>query len=130
MKKTVGIVGSILVIVVVGFGIIKTKEYYEKRYVAGDDIFVKIPDNQSVTLDDIVADNNSSLGKGKMYKLTGYTKEGDRRDVQFTVYTNNAAELFQAGQYLKVESSDILVLGQKDILESEVPTNVLKLLNQ
>ncbi|QIK58101.1 YxeA family protein [Erysipelothrix sp. HDW6A] len=130
MKKTVGIIGSIIAIVVVGFGIIKFKEYYENRYVAGDDVFVRIPDSQSVTLDDIVGDDESSLGKGKMYILTGYTEKGDKRDVEFTVYTKNAAELFQPGQYLKVEASDILVLGQKVISESEVPANVLKLLNQ
>ena len=65
-----------------------------------------------------------------MYILTGYTEKGDKRDVEFTVYTKNAAELFQPGQYLKVEASDILVLGQKVISESDVPANVLKLLNQ
>lgn len=129
MKKAVKGIIAIVAIVAVGFGIIQFKDYYQGRYVESHIVYVKVPSDQETDLVQLYYDNGDDLGKGRRYVFTGYTEQGEAREVDFTFQTENESDLLQPGQYVKVSSSDILVLGQEVIPEVNVPANVLRILN-
>ncbi|WP_100065510.1 YxeA family protein [Miniphocaeibacter massiliensis] len=129
MKKLMGFLIGIILIGLIGLGVYKGKEYYNDRYV-GETYYIVVPENQSLELEKQYADNGEELGLGKEYKLIGYNKKGESKELEFTVRTDNPKDLFKRGTYLAVESSNQIVLGEKSIDKSEIPDNVLKLIEE
>ena len=61
---------------------------------------------------------------GRSYTFTGYNEKGNAREVSFSYQTNDASKLLQPGQYLAVDVSKTIVIGQEVIAESKVPDAV------
>ena len=57
-------------------------------------------------------------------------EQGESKDLEFTLRTENPDDLFQKGAYVAVERSNQIVLGEKVIDKSEIPENILKLIEE
>lgn len=128
-KKIILIVSIAIVSVGAIFGIIKFKKYYDNRYVESDVVYLKVPQDQSTELDDMYDMSGNVVDTGKEYKFTAYSKSEKAVEVEFSVYTEDEDKLLKPGDYLKVSVSNTLVLNEWIIDETEVPRNVLEILN-
>lgn len=129
MKNKKGIIIGVIFLAIVVLGGMKINDYYQDRYV-GKDYYVRVPQDQSTELEDILDMSNRVVGKGRKYELLGYNTAGESRMLSFTYTTEDPAKLLQPGQYLKVSASKQIVVGQSVIQESDVPADILKLINQ
>lgn len=122
MKK--GIIG-LVVIVLLGLGFVKVKDYYDARYVEEAKYYVLVPESQSTEIEDLFDDSGKVVDKGKNYKFVGMNEKGETKVVTFSYTTKDPSKLLQPGTYLEVSSSKQIVLGQHVISESEVPSSIL-----
>ena len=116
---------GVLLVFLLGFGVIQAKNYYDDRYVADEIYYVRIPDSQSIEIEDLLDDSGKVVDKGKSYKFIGMSEAGITKEVAFSFTTKDPSKLLQPGTYLKVTSSKTIVLGQSVISKSEVPSSIV-----
>lgn len=123
-----GLIAALVAIVIIGgIGAIGYvgMQYYQSRYV-GDTYYARVPADAVITLDDMLDSDGKVMDQGHEYTLTGYNEAGETTTLEFPVYADNQADLYQPGTYIKAEASATLVVKQQVITESEVPAAVLK----
>lgn len=126
MKKK--IIAAVL-IVIIGFGAIQAKTYYDSRYVKDADYFVYIPMDQSTEIEDVLDDSGNVVDKGRSYSFVGLNEKGESRKLEFSYTTKDTSKLLQPDTYLKVSASKTIVLGQTIISKNEVPESIVEKLN-
>ena len=125
MKKKIIIAG---ITVLVLFGAYKVGTYYKSRYVVESVYYAVVPQDQSTKHEKIVGTYNADMGSGKEYKYIGYDETGKSKELIFVVYTKDENKLLQPGQYVKAEVSERIILTTNVVSKEEVPSSVLKLL--
>lgn len=126
MKNGGKIVAAVLVVLVI-FGSIKVKQYYDDRYV-GSDYYTRVPADQSTELEPLYDDSGKEVDTGKEYAFESYNDKGEKRILKFSYTTEDTSKLLQPGQYVKISASKQIVVGQEVVKESDVPESVLKYL--
>ncbi|CAM4270492.1 YxeA family protein [Erysipelothrix inopinata] len=126
MKNGGKIVAAVLVVLVI-FGSIKVKQYYDDRYV-GSDYYTRVPADQSTDPEPLYDDSGKEVDTGKEYALVSYNEKGEKRVLEFSYRTEDSSKLLQPVQYVKVSASKQIVVGQEVVKESDVPESVLKYL--
>ena len=131
MKKNNGgiLIFGVCVLALSVFGIIKIKDYYNDRYVESDVVYVKVPEDQSIELEELLDMSGNVADTGKHYKFSGFTESRKEINVEFSIITDSSDDLLKPGDYLRVSVSNTIVLNEKLIPEPEVPESVLALLN-
>lgn len=125
MKK----IGIIAVIVIIVCGAFWAKGYYNDRYVATDSFYTQIPLNE-VNEDSWLLDSDGvKQEKGKEYKLMGYNKSGEQREVSFT-QKGTAENYYAPGTYIKVDVSKTLEVGVGVVDKNSVPEKALEKINK
>lgn len=115
---------SICVLGLFVFGVIKTKDYYNDRYVESDVVYVKVPEDQSRDLEELLDMSGNVADTGKHYTFSGITESKKEINVEFSIITDSSDDLLKPGDYLRVSVSNTIVLSEKVIPESEVPDPV------
>lgn len=115
---------SICVLGLFVFGVIKTKDYYNNRYVESDVVYVKVPEDQSRDLEELLDMSGNVVDTGKHYIFSGITESKKEINVEFSIITDSSDDLLKPGDYLRVSVSNTIVLSEKVIPESEVPDPV------
>ncbi|CAM3653143.1 YxeA family protein [Erysipelothrix urinaevulpis] len=123
-KKIMFFFGMVLFIFILVLG----GRYYQKRYLASGEFYVKVPTDQSTEIDPLFNMDGKEVDKGKEYRFTAWDLEGNSRIVEFTFQTEDPQKLLQPGDYVKVETSDTLVLGEKIVAKEDVPQAVIQYL--
>ncbi|WZU01170.1 YxeA family protein [Erysipelothrix sp. D19-032] len=123
-KNKAGAFLAVAILAVVGIGGYFIKDYYDGRYKKSDTFYVHVPMSQEATVTDIKDSNGKVVDRGRSYTFTGYNEKGNAREVSFSYQTNDASKLLQPGQYLVVDVSKTIVIGQEVIAESKVPDAV------
>ena len=127
MKKKI----SFLLGIIIFAGIIYMgNKYYNARYVASNVYYFQVPEDQSIEIDDLYDIDGNAVDKGKAYKFEAYDEEGGSRIVEFEFMTKDSKKLLQPLDYVKVETSDQIVLGQKRVTYDEVPKKALEKINK
>lgn len=127
-NKSFLVILSLIVLGAIGYGAVKTKDYYDSRYVENDAYYVRVPNNQSTTIVDLLDDSGKKFDRGRDYEFTGYNEKEESRILTFSYTTEDPEKLIQPGTYLKISASKDIVLGQEVIQQSDVPKNVLELI--
>lgn len=122
MKKTLGIL--IVVSIIVG-GALWAKGYYNNRYVASETYYTQVPTDEVNKDSWLVNSEGEKQEKGKEYKLIGYDKEGNKREVDFTK-RGTAKDYYAPGTYIKISASKTISLGETTINKEDVPAKVLE----
>lgn len=125
MSKKTKVFGALVALVVVGFGAYKMKAYYDGRYVASGVYYVKVPENQSTTVGDLLDDSGKVMDQGMEYSFVGINEKGEKRDVSFFIATKDSSKLLQPGQYVEVTTSDTIVLKEAIVSKAQVPSSVV-----
>lgn len=125
MKKNILIV---LTLILIAFMVVKAKSYYENRYVVNDIYYTKVNADISLELEDLYDQNGDVADTGKNYSFVAYNEAGDKRIVEFSINTENADDLLQPDDYIKIEHSKTLVLSYSVVNEDEVPQSIIKVL--
>ncbi|QIK86854.1 YxeA family protein [Erysipelothrix sp. HDW6B] len=123
-KNKSGVFLAVVVLAVVGVGGFFLKDYYDGRYKKSDTFYVLVPQSQETTVIDIKDSNGKVVDRGRDYTFTGYNEKGNAREVSFSYQTTDASKLLQPGQYLAVDVSKTIVIGQEVVSESSVPEAV------
>lgn len=121
MKKLIIFIVTIVIIV---FGSIWAKGYYNNRYVASETYYTQVPLNEDNKTSWLLDGDGAKQEKGKEYKLRGFDKNGREKEVSFTK-KGSSSDYFTPGTYIKVNSSKTLDLGVDIISESNVPQKSL-----
>lgn len=119
-----GIIIGVIVVVLVAAGAIWAKGYYDETY-ASKTYYTRVPESTVLEIQDITSDSGENVSKGYKYELTAYSESGEKKDVSFVVQTEDIADLYQPGTYLKVEASEKRVMNQSAISKSDVPASVV-----
>ncbi|MCU9815792.1 YxeA family protein [Paraclostridium sp. AKS73] len=122
MKKTLGIL--IVVSIIVG-GALWAKGYYNNRYVASETYYTQVPTDEVNKDSWLVNSEGEKQEKGKEYKLIGYDKEGNKREVDFTK-RGTAKDYYAPGTYIKISASKTISLGETTINKEDVPAKALE----
>ncbi|OXX84333.1 hypothetical protein AVM15_05035 [Paraclostridium benzoelyticum] len=122
MKKTLGIL--IAVAIIVG-GALWAKGYYNNRYVASETYYTQVPTDEVNKDSWLVNSEGEKQEKGKEYKLIGYDKEGNKREVDFTK-RGTAKDYYTPGTYIKISASKTISLGETTINKEDVPAKALE----
>ncbi len=122
MKKTLGIL--IAVAIIVG-GALWAKGYYNNRYVASETYYTQVPTDEVNKDSWLVNSEGEKQEKGKEYKLIGYDKEGNKREVDFTK-RGTAKDYYAPGTYIKISASKTISLGETTINKEDVPAKALE----
>lgn len=126
MKKKI----SILLGLIVFAGIVYMgNKYYNARYVASNVYYFKVPQDQSTAIEDLYDRDGNAVDRGRAYKFEAYDDHGESRIVEFEFMTEDSKKLLQPLEYVKVETSDQIVLSQKRIKLEEVPEKALEKIN-
>lgn len=123
-KNKSGVFLAVVVLAVVGVGGFFLKDYYDGRYKKSDTFYVLVPQSQETTVIDIKDSNGKVVDRGRDYTFIGYNEKGNAREVSFSYQTTDASKLLQPGQYLAVDVSKTIVIGQEVVSESSVPEAV------
>ena len=115
-KKTVLWIILAVVAVVAVAGTIWGKNYYETRYV-GTEFYAMVPLDFDITPEPIGVE----MDAGKAYELTAYNDKGEAKEVLFNIWGEDSTKYPQPGDFLLVNASEQIVLGQSVISESSVP---------
>lgn len=126
MKNSGKIIAAVFVVLLI-FGSVKVKQYYDDRYV-GSDYYTRVPADQSTELEPLYDDSGKEVDTGKNYSFVSYNEKGEKRVLEFSYTTEDTNKLLQPGQYLRISASKQIVVGQEVIQESDVPAEVLKYL--
>ena len=129
MKKQLVLIAVVVVVVVLGFGAVWGKNYYQNRYV-GSDYYTMVPLDYDMTEQTIGSMKGDPVGTGIRYNLTAYSETREKKSVSFTVYNPNSPislgeQQPQPGTYLKVKASKTIVISWSVIDKSQVPHAVL-----
>lgn len=122
MKKTLGIL--IAVAIIVG-GALWAKGYYNNRYVASETYYTQVPTDEVNKDSWLVNSEGKKEVKGKMYKLVGYDKEGNKRDFSFAKQ-GTAKDYYAPGAYIKISASKTISLGEITVNKEDVPAKALE----
>lgn len=122
MKKTLGIL--IVVSIIVG-GALWAKGYYNNRYVASETYYTQVPTDEVNKDSWLVNSEGEKQEKGKEYKLIGYDKEGNKREVDFTK-RGTAKDYYAPGTYIKISASKTISLGETTINKEDIPAKALE----
>lgn len=122
MKKTLGIL--IAVSIIVG-GALWAKGYYNNRYVASETYYTQVPTDEVNKDSWLVNSEGKKEVKGKMYKLVGYDKEGNKRDFSFAKQ-GTAKDYYAPGAYIKISASKTISLGEITVNKEDVPAKALE----
>lgn len=122
MIKRLVAVGLVVLIL---FGVVSAKKYYDNRYLFDDAYYVYVPASQSIELEDLLDSSGKVVDKGKSYEFVGMNRDGETKRLQFTYSTEDVTKLIQPDSYLKVDSSKTIVLGQSVIQKSDVPVEIV-----
>lgn len=114
----------ILLVIGLGFGVVSGRNYYNERYV-GKNYYLQVPEDQDTKLDKLLDNNGKVVDKGKEYRLIGFDKDGNKRELDIII-RGKEEDLLQPGEYLRVEASKQIVLGQERIGRDEVPKKALE----
>lgn len=134
MNKSLKIGIIVVIIALIGFMVIKAKNYYDSTYV-GNDYYLKVPANQ----DTKVEEWNDATGKvvmvkGKRYNFSAYNDKGEAKKVEFSIKsyddTISSDKLLQPNTYVKVSASKTRVLGWKIIKVQAIPQTALAAINK
>ena len=117
MKKKLMILAVAVVLVAGAFW---AKNYYNDRYVISDSYYTQIPEDEINEDSWLVDSDGVQQAKGKEYTLMGYNDQGKERKVSFTK-TGTAEDYYAPGTYIKVDTSETLVIGLKVVDEESVP---------
>ena len=133
MKKVILTIIVVLAAAVLALGVVWGKRYYEARYV-GTDYYAVVPQGYDMTEQPVRSMAGEQVGTGITYNLTAYGADGGSRPVSFTVYDPSSSislgeQQPQPGQYLRVTASKQTVISWRAIDASEVPADVLPLIN-
>ena len=133
MKKVILTIIVVLLTAVLALGVVWGKRYYEARYV-GADYYAVVPQDYDMTEQPVCSMAGEQVGTGIIYNLTAYGTDGKSRPVSFTVYDPASSisvgeQQPQPGQYLRVTASKQTVVDWRAIDASEVPADVLALVN-
>lgn len=104
-------------------------KYYNARYVASNVYYFQVPKDQSTEIEDLYDRDGNAVDKGRAYKFEAYDDNGESRIVEFEFMTEDSKKLLQPLEYVKVETSDQIVLSQKRIKLEEVPEKALEKIN-
>lgn len=122
MKKILGI---LIAVVVIGGGAFWAKGYYNNRYVASETYYTQVPWDE-VNKDSWLVDSEGKKRvKGKMYKLVGYDKEGNKRDFSFAKQ-GTAKDYYVPGSFIKISASKTISLGETTVNKEDVPAKALE----
>lgn len=122
MKKTVGILITIAIIIGVAFW---AKGYYNDRYVASETYYTQIPSDEVNEDSWLVDDKGNKQEKGKAYDLMAYDKEGNKKEVYFTI-RGTAKDYYAPGTYIKISASKTLTMGESIVNKEDVPVKALE----
>ncbi|MEG1255726.1 YxeA family protein [Clostridium sp.] len=126
MKKTIGIIATIIIIGAIAFW---AKGYYNDRYITSDTYYTQVPLNEVNEDSWLVDDKGVKQEKGKEYNLIGFNKDGKEREVHFT-QRGTAEDYYKAGTYIKVDVSKTIELGSNAIEKQNVPQMALEKINE
>ena len=118
-----------MAIVIVGFFVVKAKQYYDNTYV-GSDYYLQVPANQSITVD--TWESGGYTIRGKQYKFTAYNENGEEKIVEFSITDDGKKDtttdilLLEPNTYIKVNASKNRVISWKIINKKDVPEKALK----
>ena len=123
---------AVLAVLVVGVAV-WGKQYYEDRYV-GSDYYTVVPAGFDMSPVPLLNKDGKEAATGVNYELTAYNAQGEARPVSFTVYDPESGfsrgEIQpQPGTYLRVSASKQLVVGWGVVDASEIPAEVLAMIN-
>lgn len=120
MKKIIGIILFVGVIWVAFWA----KGYYNSRYVVADTYYTQVPTDE-VNEDSWLVDKEGVKQEpGKSYDLIGYNKDGNSKEVYFSVQ-GTAKDYYAPGTYIKVDCSETITLGTSIVEKQNVPTAAL-----
>lgn len=123
MKKSKLIIGSIIVLIF-GFTLFKGVDYYQDRYV-GSDYYFRVPSDVGMDIETIYDINGKAVDYGKNYNFKVINVEGELKNVQFTFLTEDKSKLLQPGEYVKVEASNQISLGEEVVNKEAVPSEIV-----
>lgn len=119
MKKKIGMV--IILALLVGL-FVKGRAYYEDRYV-GETYYGRIGENQDMTFKTQYSSDGKPMDKAIDYKVKIYNDK-EERTVNFQRY--EGSDYFKPGDYIEVEASNQISLGEKLIDKKDIPSNILE----
>jgi len=135
MKKkpvliTILIAVTVLIVMLAVWG----KQYYEDRYV-GLDYYTMIPLDYDMSSETIHDMSGNEMGTGINYKLTAYDKQGESKEVEFTVDDPDSEYSLgetqpQPGEFLLVSASKQIVLRWSKIGKDSIPKNILEIIEK
>lgn len=113
-----------LLVIGIGFGVISGRNYYNDRYV-GKNYYLQVPADQDTKLEKLYDRNGKVADKGKEYKLTGFDKNGNEKQLDIII-RGKEEDLLQPGEYLRVEASKQIVVGEERINRDKIPKKALE----
>lgn len=123
MKKYRVILSTVIVLLF-GFIVFKGVDYYQDRYV-GSDYYFRVPEDVGMEIETIYDINGKAVDYGKNYNFKVINVNGELKDVQFTFYTQDQSKLLQPGEYVKVEASNQISLGEEVVNKEAVPSEIV-----
>lgn len=110
------------------------RNYYESRYV-GTDYWAQIPAHTDIAPQQIFDLNGDAVylssgdpQLGTRYDVTAVNEAGEQRALDFTVLGNDPSAMPQPGSVMWLSASEQMVVSQRVVPESEVPANVLEII--
>lgn len=123
-----GVVAIVILLAAGGLAFV-AKNYYDARY-TGATYYARVPVDANIEVQDILDAQGKPVDKGYDYSLTGYDEKGQQLPLDFTVRADTVDGLYQPGTYVRAQANPSIVVFQEPIAESQVPPEVLALLNQ
>lgn len=127
MKKK-NIILSTLIFVLLGFIVYKGADYYQDRY-RGTEYYLKVPIDTNQELEPIFDSDGKQRDTGKEYTFTVINTDLEKKEVNFTIITDDESKLLAPGEYLKVIASNQISLSETRISEMEVPEAIIDYLD-
>lgn len=118
-------IGIVVVVAVLAAVVFAAKGYFQDRY-TGDIYYARVPVEEQVQVTDLLDDKGQPAARGYEYSLTGYSEAGDSLPLEFAVYSDNVADLYAPGTYIRAEANPQIVVSQSAISEDEVPAWALE----
>lgn len=106
------------------------RSYYDHRYV-GADYWAQISASQDTTPIEFLTNHGEPAGDyGVRYEVVAFNEAGEQRALDWEHQGTTPDQLPQPGDFVKLSASAELVRDQQVVAESEIPTDVLKLIRE
>lgn len=99
--------------------------YYKNNYALDNTYYILVSEDVDFELEDLYDSDGNVADTGKEYQFVGYDKEGNAKELSFTIRTEDPDKLLQPGRYLQIETSQVHVLSETYIDEDKVPQKAL-----